>query len=182
MSQLVSLREYARSRRARGLPGGTLGAVQKAILRKRITPIEGKIDPEVADIQWGRNTDVAQQQRGATGGHPPVTPAPTAGETTEPASPRNDYFDSRGRREEAEAQLAELELREKLGELGRVVDFRRALDDIGRLVKDRLQVIPDRTAAIVRAAPDDATAHALISKEIRSVLEALASVAAPTLN
>jgi hypothetical protein len=56
MHELLSLRAYARSRRARGLPGGTLQAVRKALASGRITAVGGKINPTRADADWLRNT------------------------------------------------------------------------------------------------------------------------------
>ncbi|MGE5487323.1 MAG: hypothetical protein ACM3S5_10340 [Rhodospirillales bacterium] len=56
MHELLSLRAYARSRRERGLPGGTLQAVRKALQRGRISAVGGKIDPTRADVDWLRNT------------------------------------------------------------------------------------------------------------------------------
>ncbi len=55
----ISIRAYGRHR------GVSDAAVRKAIKAGRITPeADGTIDPEKADAEWGRNTDVAQQ-RGA---------------------------------------------------------------------------------------------------------------------
>lgn len=63
MAQLVTQAEYARQR------GVSRAAVCKAIASGRITgvPCNGKvmIDPAAADVQWARNTDLAQQERGA---------------------------------------------------------------------------------------------------------------------
>ena len=50
---LISLRAYARHR------GCALNAVQTAIRYGRITLIEGKIDPKLADREWSDNTDPA---------------------------------------------------------------------------------------------------------------------------
>lgn len=54
---LMSQRAYARHRAERGLPGGTLRAVQKAIAAGRIqlTP-DGLIDPDAADAAWEANS------------------------------------------------------------------------------------------------------------------------------
>ena len=57
--RLVTMSEYARMR------GCTHQAVSKAAKAGRITLIDGRVDPEVADIQWARNTSADQQQRGA---------------------------------------------------------------------------------------------------------------------
>ncbi len=80
--QLFGLREYARHREAHGLPGITLRAVQKAIESGRITTVvdekgKPKIDAEVADIQWGRNTDPDQSARANAGRD--VAPPPSGG-------------------------------------------------------------------------------------------------------
>jgi hypothetical protein len=75
---LMSERQYAEHRKARGLPGGTQAAVNKAAATGRITKVidpESKkpmIDPAIADAQWERNTDLEQQLRG----HGGLLPAP----------------------------------------------------------------------------------------------------------
>lgn len=47
---LLSLRGYARHR------GVSLMAVQKAIRTRRIETVDGRIDPEIADLQWEQRT------------------------------------------------------------------------------------------------------------------------------
>jgi len=70
MSDTLSQRGYAALRRKRGLPGGSLSAVQKAVKAGRITLTpDGRIDPVEADRAWLRNTD---PPRGQT----PRPPAP----------------------------------------------------------------------------------------------------------
>jgi chorismate mutase len=57
MADELSLRAYARSRRERCLPGGSLQAVRKAVLSNRISlTAAGKIDPAQADVAWAANT------------------------------------------------------------------------------------------------------------------------------
>src|ERR1022692_4464316 len=54
---LLTLRGYARSRKARGLSGGSPAAVKKAIDSERITRLpDGRIDQAAADAYWHRNT------------------------------------------------------------------------------------------------------------------------------
>jgi len=174
--QLVSLRAYARHRAARGLVGTTLGAVQKAIATGRITPIDGKIDIEVADIQWAEKTDVVQQTRGARGGHAPKAgvagqaPASSAPAGGYPEGGRVLYFEEKARREKIEADLAELELQERLGELLRRDATEREQFAVQRAVRDRMTGIPDRTAPIVAAETDVAKIHAILMAEIRVAL------------
>jgi len=73
----LSIRAYAQSRAARGLPGGSHTAVRKAIAAGRVTPEpDGTIDPERADAQWSGQTDPAKQRGDAVKG-----PAPATGST-----------------------------------------------------------------------------------------------------
>ena len=53
----ISIRAYARSRRARGLSGGSDAAVRKALRMCRITANpDGTIDPHRADLEWATRT------------------------------------------------------------------------------------------------------------------------------
>lgn len=54
---LMSIREYARSRKSRGLPGGSPAAVVKALQAQRIKRCkDGRIDSDLADLDWHSNT------------------------------------------------------------------------------------------------------------------------------
>jgi hypothetical protein len=180
VGKLISLRAYGRSRGERGLPGATLKAVQNAIASGRITPINGKIDQEVADIQWAAKTDAAQQARGLRGGHP-ARPQPTGKgqELKGPAAPpdtvgRSGYFDTKTRRELAEAKLSELELQEKQAELVRSADVKRETFSIFRALRDRILGVPDRLAAILAAEADTAKVHTLLGDELKNALREIA--------
>jgi hypothetical protein len=82
--RLMSERQYAEHRKARGLPGGTQAAVNKAVSAGRIAKVIDAaskrlmIDPAIADAQWASNTDPDQQLRGHGGVLPEVKPAPAA--------------------------------------------------------------------------------------------------------
>ena len=170
MSELIGLREYARRR------GVTLGAVQKAIRAGRITPIEGKIDPEVADIQWQRNTNPARSS--GTASTAPIAPrAPAAGsdagEGGADDGPR--LVDVRARREKAMAELAELELAEKRGELVSAQAIERALATKILSVRESLDTLADRITPLLAAETDPAKVYALLRTEIRQVLAQLSS-------
>lgn len=177
---LLSLRAYARHRATRGLIGGTLHAVQRAIATGRITPIEGKIDPEVADIQWAEKTDAVQQARGARGGHAPRPDAPAPRELP-PTGDREGYFATKERRERAEADLAELELKERRGELVKKADVERETFAVQRALRDRLTGIPDRIAPMLAPETDVGKCHEIVASEIRAalreVVQALAEAA-----
>ena len=175
MPELLSLRGYAALRKSRGLPGGSLAAVQKAIASKRITPIAGKIDPEVADIQWQRKTDPTQQQRGNGG------PAPAGGQGLAGASfeqpPMNSpgFLDARVRTEKVRAQLLELELAEKSGALINVDQVRQATFEKARIARDAIMAIPGRLSSQLAAETDAARVHDLLTVELRRVCGELAA-------
>jgi hypothetical protein len=185
--RLISLRAYARSRDERGLPGGTLRAVQKAIEAGRITPIAGKIDPDVADIQWERNTDPAQQKRGAPGALDQLEAAASAPPAAEvqTSAPRGDDGSASGdqrsrireaaRSEAARAELLEYELGLKRGTLILTEDVKRAAFEKARIARDALLAIPDRLAPLLAAEQDPAQVHAILAQELRRVCSELSA-------
>lgn len=59
----ISQRAYAKTRKEKGLPGGSLTAVQHALSAGRITlDSNGKIDPARADADWELNTDPGRRR------------------------------------------------------------------------------------------------------------------------
>lgn len=65
----LSMRAYARSRAERGLPGGTLRAVQKAAERGRVVRFaDGSVDAAASDVAWEAEMDPRMLvRRGAVG-------------------------------------------------------------------------------------------------------------------
>lgn len=130
----ISLREYARHRKAAALAGGTHRAVQVAIrdgrLSKSLTP-DGKqiASIEAADAEWAATTHVDRI---------PLT-GPTAAGTRPP-----DLTESRARREAAEASLAEIELDEKRGELVLAADVEAKLVNVFAHCKTKLLAVSSR--------------------------------------
>jgi hypothetical protein len=145
---LLGLRAYARHRGTLGLVGQTLGAVQKAIESGRISTIEGKIDPAVADIQWAQHTDPDQQRRASaqlpTAGLP-MQRQPAAG--IKVLEFPSAGIDARRRRDLAEAELAELELKERLGVLCNKEDMLRGAKRLASALVQLLAPIADRISA-----------------------------------
>lgn len=75
---LVTLRGYARSRKARGLPGGSPAAVKKAIDTHRIPRLsDGRIDEATADDAWRRNTMERCPSESSYPARSPVAPVAT---------------------------------------------------------------------------------------------------------
>jgi len=75
----MSLRAYAKHRKALGLRGGSHVAVRQAIRDQRIVEgvtADGQIIAEIADTEWGRNT--APRPLGPARGRPQERPRPRA--------------------------------------------------------------------------------------------------------
>lgn len=180
--QLFGLREYARYRESNGLPGATLTAVQKAIASNRITVIidekgKQKIDPEVADFQWGKNTDPDQSARANSGKE--ILP-PSSGE--KPSGGRGDdggrYWEAKTSREEVELARARLALEKDAGQLVDRDGARRAAYESGRMLRDMVLSVPSKVAAEVAAMTDARAIETRIREELRTVLAELSRLAA----
>lgn len=186
--QLITQAEYARRR------GVAKSAVCKAVSEQRISLIDGKIDPTVADIQWERNTRAradserpADVSRGASAGTASNAGAGDARQAAAgSASPSNpsefetpsSYSVDRARREKYEADMAQLKLLEQQGDLVRVVEVRAEMAKaIGQLRQNALQ-LPARLAPIISAETDQAAVHAMLDAEMRTLLSTFAGGAA----
>lgn len=191
--QLMGYREYARHREERGLPGTTLRAVQRAIETNRISTIpdeagRARIDPAVADIQWASNTDVEQSLRSnapqiAAGriGDPASMGAPAAGVPagiTQAAAAESPYFAAKTAREQAEAEMAQLELAKMQGQLCDTDGARRAAFNAGRMLRDMLLTIPTKLAPELAGCTDRPTIERRLREELRKPLEHIARLSA----
>jgi len=166
----MSLAAYGRRR------GVSTPAVSKAVtdgrLRDSVTRVRGapKIaDPELADREWDANTQPRVD-------HMPAAPAPAPGAAPGPA----DYHASRAlreaaaaRRETAQAELAELELAERRGELVPAEAARNDVIAAFSLVKTRLLAVPSRVGQ--RLPHVAAEVVPVVDELIREALEELAS-------
>lgn len=187
---LVTMSAYAKLR------GCSHQAVSKAVKRGRISLIDGMVDPEVADIQWARNTSPEQQQRGApaqfeltqhraqearqgaqTAANSPPHPEEGSGDLESPALVHEKADTERVRRE-----LLQLELAEKRGELVRVADIERAYAAKLAAAREAHEAIPDRLAAQLAAMSDAAQIHALLTEELRLAMSRLVSEAPAGVN
>src|SRR3989344_8607738 len=79
--QLLSKAAYARRR------GCDEKAVRKAIAEGRISLIDGKIDPEVADIQWAKNTRARADSKRTAGAVAKDAGSPLLDGATPPSGP-----------------------------------------------------------------------------------------------
>lgn len=175
--QLMTQAEYAKHR------GCSAVAVFKAVQDERISLINGKIDPTVADIQWAANTraraSVAKpaMPRAAQApavvteapGQMPLAPPPAAAEPPAPST-EGDYQKHRTSREQAEAQLAHLKLLEQQGVLVNVEQVRAEFAKQVAAVRDGLLQLPGRLAPVLASETDLTRVKTAIDTEIRAVL------------
>lgn len=183
---LLTQAEYARSRKDRGLPGGSREAVRKAVDEQRISVFgpDKLIDRQLADSQWARNT---RARVGATDGSGHVSDAggdllsgagegaqaPTAPQTAASAAPAADgYTAARVRTEMANAQLAELELARKRGEVRDKADIDRGGFDIAREVRDAMDSSVNTLAAEL-AGLDNADSCARVLRQHNRTIQLL---------
>jgi len=184
---LLTQAEYARSRKDRGLPGGSREAVRKAVDEQRISAFgpDKLIDQVLADSQWARNTrarvgstdgsghvsDAGQDLLSGAGEGaqvPAVAAVPTA-----VAGPAPDgYTAARVRTEMANAQLAELELARKRGEVRDKADIDRGGFDIAREVRDAMDSSVNTLAAEL-AGLDNADACARVLRQHNRTIQLL---------
>ena len=79
------------------------------------------------------------------------------------------------RKETALADLREMEVRRKRGELVEKVKVEAEAFRCGRTVRDALMAVPDRLAAVLASETDQKKVHLMLTKEIRQALEALSA-------
>lgn len=168
--QLLSKAAYARHR------GCDEKSVRKAISEGRISTIEGKIDPEVADIQWAKNTRArADSKRSSTpiadgqGVGNPQSETPLLGHEAAPGAP--GYADYRTIREKADAEMAQ---RANLKDAGLLVErarVERGTFDVVRAYRDAVMNIAQRAAPRCIGLGDSREIEHVIADETRKALQ-----------
>jgi hypothetical protein len=156
--------------------------VQKAISSGRISLIEGKIDPEVADIQWAKNTRPDQQERGSLKDFE-KTQADLIGMKTAPPQPGDSAVQTSGlsiekaETESIRRQLMELQLAQKRGELVRADDLERAMASKLKAASEALNNLADRLSPILAAETNVDAVDKLLRTEIRRAMSLIAQQA-----
>lgn len=173
---LISQAEYARRR------GVAKSAVAKAVAEGRITLIDGKVDEEVANIQWERNTR-ARAASGQPRGHVSTPPASLlddaqrdAAPAPAPPAPQPDtgYSAARARREQAEAETAEIQLAKLRGELCSAQDVARGGFEAARELRDALESSVNSLAAEVAGLSTADACAQVLRRHNRAIQELLA--------
>lgn len=169
--ELISQADYARRR------GVAKSAVAKAVKEKRITLIDGKIDPAVADIQWAQNTR-ARADSGRAGAAqlslnadaaPAVIDAPEGPESVVAA---DDYQALRIRRERAAVETAERENQKAAGTLIDRASAVLAVFDVMRALRDSVMAAPQQAAAKVLGLSDTREIERVFVDELRGAFAA----------
>jgi phage terminase Nu1 subunit (DNA packaging protein) len=142
----------------------------KAVERCEIPIVDGTVDPDVATVLYRKRTRARTNERppqgaaagaAGSGGAPGDVPAPSSGD---------DYWHSRGRRERAEAELAELKLAEQRGELVRAADVRASLAKRLSALREAILQLPARVVPLLAADPTPAAMDATLRAEIVAAL------------
>jgi len=176
VSALVSQREYARRR------GVAHTTVQRAIRDGRISSVDGKIDPAIADREWEQNTDPSKPRNSVIGAPTRRRPADGPEIPMELDGGNGDgrarggstgYSRARAAREAAKAQLAKLDLDERLGILVRTDEVKLAAFSAARTARDKLLGIPARIAPVLAAAEGADEIERLLLDEIEDVCKEL---------
>lgn len=164
MVELLNNSQYAAHR------GVSHEAVRKAIKSGRISLINGKIDPEVADIQWAKNTNQVKAAA-ANGGRMREFEKNPIQALVEQASPAvEDYMHWKTRRERAEAIRAEQDQEREAENLVYKDQVERGAKTAARMLRDQLLSVPARLAAELAPITDINTIEQKIRDEIRNVL------------
>lgn len=160
--ELIRIAEYARRRNV------SAQAVHRAVHAGRITLINGRIDPAVADVQWEANT-----RKYAGSGHTKSTQpkhvfeAHSAPIEAADAPPFLFSYDvSRAKREHHEAILSEARAKREIGQLVETQKVRAAVAAIAGLIGDHLDRLPDRISGEVTPTMTQADIYARVEMQI----------------
>lgn len=168
----MTQKQYASER------GCSAVSVHKAIKAGRISLIDGKIDPAVADVQWAANSraraparKIVDQPAARPSVSVPGAASPSAGAIPGLGeSKTDDYWDARSRRETAEAAIAEMKEAEMRGTLIRADSVRTAWANKISAARDALLQIPYRLAPVLAAEGELERIAELLEAELRQAL------------
>jgi len=135
--------------------------VQKLLKRGSIHLVEGKIEAEEADAMLASMAEPSK-----------VRPSSSDYSARE-LSVR--LMEARLKNETEKGVLLEIQAKIAKGELLHKEDVRNALFTQGRTLRDKLLNIPDRVASLLASLDDASKIHTILTQEIRTVLEGLAT-------
>lgn len=170
---LITQAEYAKRRNV------SREAVRQAVVAGRINLINGRIDPEVADIQWAKNTRNPRAPFAQPKAPLVEQSAPAIDELADSAITQTvyDLQLARAKREHHEANIAEMRERQKAGELVELQQVRLAYTTLAAQLRSALERIPDKLAPRLAAESDEHAVHLLLMSELDSALMDMARTA-----
>ena len=154
------------------LIGVSRQAVLEAIKRGRLPKSASRVgkvwqvDPELGRVEYRANVDMGKRRN-------VKSDEPESGSESE----YPDFNESRAKREFHMAALAEMDVKEREGNLVNADQVRESAFKLARQTRDAMLNIPDRVSADLAAETDAFKVHARLTKEIREALSALALVA-----
>ena len=165
------------------------GHLAKYAAHARITQEVAARQLKKVGIDYYKPFDFAEaDKRIAAGRHPSRakyakrTFSPPAEPPDHPDIPASDipngattFAEAQRRKELANAQLKELDVRKRSGELIEVSTVEKMMFEKGRQVRDALLSLSDRLAGILAPVTDQAKVHEILTKEIHQALEGLTS-------
>ena len=166
----LSIRGYARHR------GVAESAVRKAIAQGRITKGKnGKINPKVADKEWGQNSDPAQIKAENT------LDSPDYSQNSAPNSQGNliggpSYQQSRAIKEAYGAKLLRLQFEKESKKLISIDDVKVSAFNAARMTRDRILNIPDRVIPQLVGKTNIFEMKEILKAELIKALEELSKV------
>lgn len=171
---LLTVTEYARHR------GCDEKAVRKAIDAERITVVErdGRrlIDPDVADIQWARNTRSRVRRDPGAGASSSQATASTESSSTVDAGSDSEVADTMSYQEASrvlkieEARLRRIERQEAEKRLTDAADAARAVWTAFRTLRDTVMPLGRRVASKAAHMTDPREIQLMVDAEVRAVL------------
>jgi phage terminase Nu1 subunit (DNA packaging protein) len=174
--QPLSLRAYAAHRKTQGLPGGSLQAVQRAVQARRVTVamvdgVKRIPDPEAADREWAENTDRSR----APGWVKDWADDVEGGQDDDGQDDdgkASSLSTASAREKHWKAELAELNYKQRAGELVNAADVAAEYADFCSTVRTKVLGVPSR---MKQAHADLTLAHLATLDEL--LREALAELA-----
>jgi hypothetical protein len=161
-------------------------AVQKAIKAGRLQASVRRdertgrnlIELHAGRAEWEAWTDPTKRHEHARGGRPVEAEKGTPSmfdpaETARAAVVRTNLATTRTEQVQLDVELRRLELEQRRGNLVDRGEVQREAFRLARLVRDRLQAIPDRSSASLAALDNPGQVHQLLLEEITRALEAL---------
>jgi len=162
----LSIRAYAKHR------GVTEGAVRKAIKQGRISKKDnGKIDPNLADKEWSKNTDPAQIKKSEA--KEPTQDSSNISSPSNPLSVGPSYQQSRAIKEAYNAKLTRLQFEKESKKLISVDEVKISAFNAARMTRDRMLNIPDRVIPALVGKTDIFEMKEILKTEIVKALEEL---------